>query len=424
MANPFLRGALLGLSAFARSELVDKYELHEPAKKWIARGTKLGAELLTRAAKRARAKASTATPEPPFDLTPTESQELVKSTMRRFAEERLRAAAGAADDALEPPPEILEEAAALGLTALAIPEDAGGASEERSPILWALIAEELARGDLGLAFALLAPASAAHLIVDHGTKDQRAAWLPRLAADSFVAAAPALLEPAPLFDPHALSVRAKASRKSFHIIGEKTLVPLGRSARFFVVSAMFANAPRLFVVERDRPGVTVRSEPTMGLRGADPCALELDVEVPREAMLGEEHDHQRVIDLARVGWGALAVGQSQAVLELAISYCNDRVAFGEPITHRQSVAFLIADIAIELEALRLLVWQAASRAERGRSFTRDAHLVRVQAADKAMKIGSDGVQLLGGAGFIREHPMERWYRHLRAVALMEGGVSV
>jgi alkylation response protein AidB-like acyl-CoA dehydrogenase len=363
VTHPLLKGSLRALSAFARSDLVDRYELHEPAKKWIARGTKLGAELLARAAKRAKTRAASAPPEQPFDLTPTPSQELVVSTMRRFAEQRLRRAAGPADDALGPPADVLEEAASLGLIALAIPEDAGGAAEERSPITWALIAEELARGDLGLALALLAPVSAAHLIVDHGTKEQRASWLPRLAGDTFVAAAPAMLEPAPLFDPHALATRAKASRKTFHITGEKTIVPLGRSARFFVVSAMIGSAPRLFVVERDRPGVVVKSEPTMGLRGADPCTLELDVEVPREALLGgDEFDHQRVIDLARLGWGALAVGQCQAVLELSISYCNDRVAFGEPISHRQSVAFMIADMAIELEAMRLLVWKAASRA--------------------------------------------------------------
>ncbi|HUR27096.1 MAG TPA: acyl-CoA dehydrogenase family protein, partial [Planctomycetota bacterium] len=156
MTHPLLLGSLRALSAFARSDLVERYDLHEPAKKWIARGTKLGAELLARAAKRAKAGVEAKTPEPLFDLGPTPSQELVRTTMRRFAEERLRPTAGAADDALGPPPEVLEEAAALGLTALAIPEDAGGMAEERSPITWALIAEELARGDLGLAFALLA----------------------------------------------------------------------------------------------------------------------------------------------------------------------------------------------------------------------------------------------------------------------------
>jgi len=130
-----------------------------------------------------------------------------------------------------------------------------------------------------------------------------------------------------------------------------------------------------------------------------------------------------VVDLARVAWGALAVGQCEAVLDYVKEYCNDRVAFGEPITNRQAVAFLIADIALETEAMRLLVWRAAARAERGLPITQHAHLAAVQCARYAPKIGTDGVQLLGGAGFVREHPVERWYRHLRAMGIVEGGLS-
>jgi alkylation response protein AidB-like acyl-CoA dehydrogenase len=427
VSNPLLRGSLRVLNAFAGSELAERYGLHEPAKKWLSRGTKLGAELLQRAAQRAK-EAARERPEPSarFDLRPTESQELVRSTMRRFAEEAIRPAAADADDALEPPAELLTQAAEIGLTLLAVPEALGGAAEERSPVTWALVAEELARGDMGLAFALMAPVSAAHLLLDHGTPAQQERWLPLFAGDDFVPAAPALLERRPLFDPREPATRAKKKGGGYHLQGTKALVPLGRSARFFLVSAELAHAgPRLFLVERDQPGVHVRSEPAMGLRAADLCTLRLDdAEVPKDALVGGEgFDHQRVVDLARVGWGALAVGQGQAVLEYVMEYCNDRVAFGEPITNRQSVAFLIADMAIELEALRLMTWRAAARAERGLPFTREAHLLRVQSAEKAMKIGTDGVQLLGGAGFIREHPVERCYRHLRAAGVMEGGVS-
>ena len=114
----------------------------------------------------------------------------------------------------------------------------------------------------------------------------------------------------------------------------------------------------------------------------------------------------------------------QAILDYVKRYCNERVAFGEPITHRQSVAFMIADIAIELDGMRLLVYRAAARAERGLPFQREAYLARVQCAEKGMKIGTDGVQLLGGHGFIREHMVELWYRNLRAVGILEGCVTV
>ena len=121
-------------------------------------------------------------------------------------------------------------------------------------------------------------------------------------------------------------------------------------------------------------------------------------------------------------WIGLAVGTCQAVLEYTANYANERIAFGEPISHRQSVAFMIADMAIEIDAMRMLLWNAASLAEAGKPFHREAYLARLLAAEKSMKIGNDGVQLLGGHGFTKEHPVERWYRDLRSVAVMHSGL--
>jgi alkylation response protein AidB-like acyl-CoA dehydrogenase len=112
------------------------------------------------------------------------------------------------------------------------------------------------------------------------------------------------------------------------------------------------------------------------------------------------------------------------VLDYVIPYVNDRIAFGEPISHRQAVAFMVADIGIELEGMRLVTYRAASRATQGKSFDREVALARKLCTDKGMKIGSDGVQLLGGHGFVKEHPVERWYRDLRAVGILEGAVLV
>ena len=149
-----------------------------------------------------------------------------------------------------------------------------------------------------------------------------------------------------------------------------------------------------------------------------------DVQLDDDALLGNQSfDLQRFIDLSRIGICALAVGTCQAVLDYVKEYCNERIAFGEPITNRQSVAFMIADIAIELEAMRLMTWRAASRAEQGLDFHEQAFLAKAFCAEHAMKIGTDGVQLLGGHGFCCEHPVERWYRNLRAIALLEGTAS-
>ncbi len=118
------------------------------------------------------------------------------------------------------------------------------------------------------------------------------------------------------------------------------------------------------------------------------------------------------------------MGTAQAALDYVVPYCNERVAFGEPISHRQGVAFMVADIAVELDAMRLMVWRACSRAEQGLPFQREAYLARLLCSEKAMKIGTDAVQLLGGHGFTKEHPAERWYRDLRALAIMAGGLQL
>jgi alkylation response protein AidB-like acyl-CoA dehydrogenase len=151
-----------------------------------------------------------------------------------------------------------------------------------------------------------------------------------------------------------------------------------------------------------------------------------DVRVPRGALLGggDQAAYLDCVERARLAWCALSVGTAQAVLDYAIPYVNERTAFGEPISHRQAVAFAISDIAIELEGMRLATYRAASRADRGESFGREAAVARRLCAQKGMRIGSDGVQLLGGHGYVKEHPVERWYRDLRAAGVMEGAVLV
>jgi hypothetical protein len=351
--------------------------------------------------------------------------------MRRFAGEVLRPAAEAADEAQVPPAEILARSAELGLAMLAVPERLGGVGEERSPVSSTLVIEDLAWGDMGLALAALSPVAVVTAIADHGTAEQQARYLPAFAGDAFVPAALALLEPEPLFDPaHVRTGAVRNDDDGYDLIGDKCMVALGASAELFLVAAtVLGLGPRLFLVERGAPGLAIEPEPTMGLRAAGLCRLRFDrVTVAADAMLGapgrQGLDYDAVVDRGHIAWAAMAVGTCQAVLDYVIPYCNQRTAFGEPITNRQAVAFLIADIAIELDGMRLLCYRAASRAEQGLPYRREAYLARLQCADKAMKIASDGVQLLGGHGYVKDHPVERWYRHLRAVALAEGGLLV
>jgi len=290
-----------------------------------------------------------------------------------------------------------------------------------------LVAEALAHGDLGLAVATLAPGAVATAIATWGTDEQQQTYLPAFTGDDVAAAALALTEPRPLFD--ALDLRTTATRDDDELVldGVKSMVPRGADAELFVVGAHLDGANVLVIVESGAEGLAIEADPAMGVRAASLTTLSLQgVRVPASNLLGapDGTTYAECVRLSRIAWCALAVGVGQAVLDYVTPYVKQRQAFGEPIAHRQSVAFMVADIAIELQAMRLLTWKAASRAAAGQDVARDVALARRLCADKGMQIGLDGVQLLGGHGFVKEHPVERWYRDLRAISIMEGGVLV
>jgi alkylation response protein AidB-like acyl-CoA dehydrogenase len=199
----------------------------------------------------------------------------------------------------------------------------------------------------------------------------------------------------------------------------------GTEAELFIVAAALDGEPRLFLVESGTSGIGLAADPSMGLRAAGLTRLALDdVTVPESALLGDSDAYRECVRLSRLAWAALALGTGKAVLDYTSEYVKSREAFGEPIAHRQAVAFMVANIAIELEGMRLVTLRAASRAEQNLDFAREVGLARRLASEHGMKIGTDGVQLLCGHGFVKEHPVERWYRDLRAVGLMEGAVLV
>jgi alkylation response protein AidB-like acyl-CoA dehydrogenase len=298
---------------------------------------------------------------------------------------------------------------------------------ERAPVTSVLVAEALSYGDMGLAVAGLSSVGVVNALVRWGSAAQQARYLPAFLEESAPLASLALMEPHVLVDPSSLRTRARADGSGFVLKGAKTMVPLAEKAELMMVSAEIdGRGPGVFLVERGAAGLTTRADPGMGVRGASLGRIDLDdVRVEAVALLGEEVSaatYEEMVDLARIGWCALAVGTAQGVLDYVIEYCNDRIAFGEPISNRQAVAFTIADIAIELEGMRLLTLRAASRAEQGLPYHREAYLARVLTAKKAVEIGTNGVQLLGGHGYITDHPVERWYRDLAGAGIIEGGV--
>nr|WP_239482130.1 acyl-CoA dehydrogenase family protein [Pseudomonas insulae] len=419
--------ALAVLNRVARADWPDRLKLRQSLEKLVYTGSRAGFRL---AAERSAKTPSTPRPADPatlFDLSLSDEQQMLVDMLGGFAREVLRPAAEAADAQAAVSAELLNQAHELGLAHYGVGEAEGGLAGARTTLSNALIAEALGYGDLSLAAALLVPLSAANCLRRWASPAQQARWLP-----AFVAIEPAPLtalavnEPVALFDPLKLATRAKRKGQHYWLSGEKCLVLRGLEASRLIVAAQADDGPALFLVDATAKGLSRVAEPAMGLKAGGTARLRLKaVKVAAEQRLaGAAFDYQSFLDHAALAWCALAVGTAQAALDYVVGYCNDRVAFGEPISHRQGVAFLVADIAIELDAMRLMVWRACARAEAGQPFHREAYLARLLCAEKAMKIGTDAVQLLGGHGFTKEHPVERWYRDLRGVAIMAGGLQL
>ena len=427
---------LRALNRFAGLPVVDRLGLRKPSEKVVFQASRAGFRTIGAASRSfvavqkllKPARLAGARSAGLFDLTPSEEQQMLRDAARSFADEQLRPAAPAADRACAAPAELMRSSAELGIGLMGVPEELGGAGSERSATTNVLVAEALAHGDLGLAFAVLAPSAVSTALVLWGDERQQAQYLPAFVGDRAPAAALAVLEPQPLFDPFALTTRAHKAEGGYVLDGVKALVPRAAEAELFVVAAQLeGQGPALFVVESSTPGIGIEREPAMGLRAAATGRVVLkEVKLPAAALLGaaQPEVYADCVQLGRIGWSALACGTAQAVLDYVIPYVNERVAFGEPISHRQAVAFAVANIGIELEGMRLLTLRAASRAECGQPFAQQAALARRQCIDKGMWIGAEGLQLLGGHGFVKEHPVERWYRDLRAVGVMEGGLLV
>lgn len=432
--NTTMGWSLKALNAFAASPLVDKLKLRKPAETIVTKATSAGFTTIAQLGRSFAALQKLVSPErlPKksgsglFDLTPSDEQQMLREAAHSFATEQLRPAALAADTAAKAPAELLKASADLGFAVMGIPEALGGAGSERSAMTNVLIAEALAEGDLSLAVACLAPSAVSTALVLWGNETQQAQYLPAFTGEDSPAAALAVQEPQALFDAFALKTTAVKAGGGYIVSGVKSMVPRGSECALFIVAATIEGEGQgLFIVEAGTAGLSLAEEPAMGLRAAATHRLTLNkVQLPGSALLCSGADYAECIALSRLAWCALATGCGQAVLDHVIPYTNERIAFGEPISHRQAVAFMISDIAIELDGLRLATWRAASRAERGESFVKETAIARKLAGDKAMKIGNDGVQLLGGHGFTKEYPVERWYRDLRACGFMEGVVLV
>ena len=425
--------AVAALNKFASSDLIDRLGIRKASEQTVYRVTSAGfrtagnvGRTFARAGKATRGNRVPAAKNTGlFDLTPGEDEQMLADVVGEFAEEMVRPAAAEANETCAAPDALLKASLEIGLPILGVPEDLGGIATEHSAMAGTLVHEALGKGDMGLAVAALSPGAVATALSLWGTDEQQSTYLPAFTGDEVPAAALALAEPTALFDPTAPATKAEKKGDRYVLNGVKSGVVRGADAELFIVGAELDGKPQLFIVESAANGITIESDPSMGLRAASLSRLLLkDVAVEKISLLGAGDDYLDCVRFSRLAWCALAVGSGQAVLDYVIPYVKEREAFGEPIAHRQSVAFMVANIGIELQGMRLVTYRAASRVAQGKSAEREIALARRQCAERGMQIGLDGVQLLGGHGFVKEHPVERWYRDLRAIGLMEGAVLV
>ncbi|MBI1405477.1 MAG: acyl-CoA dehydrogenase [Caulobacter sp.] len=369
-----------------------------------------------------------------IDFELNDEQTMIRESLQAFAAEVLAPGARAIDEAGEVPGDIIRQGWDFGLIAAAIPEEYGGGGGERSCLTNAVVLEALGGGCASQGAAIMAPGQFVSALIDFGTDEQKAEHLPRFTGETPAAASLALQEGQFGFAAEAQRTTAARKGNGWVLNGEKRMVPLGDRAGHFLVLAAEDGAAGLeavsaFIVPRDTAGVTVAAESgSMGLKPLPQAKVTLsEVDLPGSARLGGDAgiDAQRLINQARIGACAMAVGLSRQATDYAIPYAKERVAFGEPIAKKQSIAFMLADMHIECEAMRWMVWKAASLLEHNDPGAAKACvLAQDYVRRKSIKIADDALQIFGGHGFIRDLPLEMWLRNARTLTVLDGPVSV
>ena len=363
------------------------------------------------------------------EFTLDEDQKQIQDMVRKFAQNEMRPLAREADERFAYPAELLEKVWELGFSPSVIPEAYGGYEMGRSAVTAAIIAEELAWGDLSLALGAMSTHLMMIPILEFGTEEQKTEWLPKFCQETPLPATAALMEPRITFNPLALKTTAVKKGDQWVLNGTKAMVPFADQAEYILVYAAAdpqagASGVEAFIVARSAAGLTVgERESLVGLNPLPlyPITLQ-DCEVPESSRIGgaDGIDYQRLLNLSRANFCAMAAGVARASFEYARDYAKERVAFGEPIASRQSIAFMLAEAAMEVDAMRLLAWKTAWMLDQGQDATRMAGLAKNYCAEQTMKIVDYGLQVLGGHGYIREHPTEMWFRNGRTIAALDG----
>jgi alkylation response protein AidB-like acyl-CoA dehydrogenase len=358
-----------------------------------------------------------------YSFEPTEEQRMLMDAVKRYAESDLRPAAHEAEEASELPEALIEKGWELGVLQASVPEAYGGFGEH-SAVTGVLAAEAMAWGDLAGTLAVMAPSAYVLPILKGGTEEQRQTLIPPVIEAEWRPYVTAFIEPE--FDFYAGDMKTQAAIEGDKIVlaGRKTFVPYADRAESFLVFASLDGVTQAFIVPPDSEGLSVgEREKWLGIHALPTYPLALDaVKIPLENRLGGEagFDPAPVLASANTAVAALAIGLSQGALDYALPYAKEREVWGVPIAQKQSIAFMLAEMAIEIESNRLLVWEAAWALDQGDDAARQAYLALTGAADTAMMTTDRAVQILGGYGYIREYPVELWMRNGRGIPAFAG----
>jgi len=366
-----------------------------------------------------------------FELSPEQLE--MRRTVREFCEREVKPNARRWDETAEFPLGTVRALGTLGVMGMLVPESYGGAGLDTLSV--AVVIEELARydGSLALTVASHNGLGTGHLL-RFGSPEQKRRYLPDLASGRKLAAW-ALSEPGSGSDAAALRTTAVRRGDRWRLNGSKVFITQGSVGDIFVVLARTDPRDRhkgitAFVVEKGTPGFSQHPlKGKLGMCASDTAELRFeDVEVPDEQRIGEVGEGfsgtLQILDRGRIGIGALAVGLARGALEEALVYARDRQAFGQPIAKFEAIGFMLADMATEIAAARLLVTRAAALADAGERFTREASMAKLFASETAMRATSKAIQIHGGYGYTRDHPVERYFRDAKLGEIGEGTSEV
>lgn len=359
-----------------------------------------------------------------YSFTPSEEQQMLLDAIKRYADQDVRPQAREADEQAELSSALIETGWELGVLQASIPEEYGGFGEY-SALTGALAAEGLAYGDLASALAVMTPNLFTLPILLAGNEEQKRTHLPPVIAAGWKPYSAALIEYRYDFDPLALHTTAVRNGSTVTLSGEKSYVPFAADAEAFIIYADLEGNTQAFIVPGETEGLDVgQRQNLLGIHALPVYSLALnEVTIPADHQLNGPggHDIKPLLASTRAALTSLAVGVAQAAFEYAVDYAKNREVFGVKVAQKQAIAFLIAEMGLEIESARLLGWEAAWMIDQEKpKAAKHAYLAYQNAVDMVMMVTDCAVQILGGHGYLREHPVEMWMRNGRGFATFTG----